>query len=120
MGNSRRKGAEGERELANLLTDLGHPCRRGQQYHGGPDSPDVVGLDGIHVECKRVQQLNVERAMAQSRGDAEGTGDLPVVMHRRDREAWKVTMDLSDWLLLYEAWRATVDAQRSGGGGTTS
>lgn len=120
MVNSRRKGADGERELSNRLTDHGHTCRRGQQHRGGGDSPDVVGLDGIHIECKRVQKLNVEKAMAQSRRDAEGTGDLPVVMHRRDWEVWKVTMDLEDWLLLYDAWRATMDAQRSGGGGLTS
>lgn len=103
---SRRRGADGERELANLLTDHGHPCRRGQQHRGGGDSPDVVGLDGVHIECKRVEALNVERAMEQSRRDAEGSGDLPVVMHRRNYEVWKVTMDLEDWLPLYEAWRA--------------
>lgn len=120
MRDSRRKGADGERELANLLTDRGHPCRRGQQHRGGGDSPDVVGLDGVHIECKRVERLNVEEAMRQSRRDAEGTDDLPVVMHRRNFEAWKVTMDLEDWLLLYEAWRATMAEQRSGGGGLTS
>lgn len=108
MANSRRKGKDGELELSHVLTDHGHPCRRGQQHKGGGDSPDVVGLEGVHIECKRVERLNVEEAMAQARRDSEGTDDLPVVMHRRNYEAWKVTMDLEDWLPLYEAWRATM------------
>lgn len=111
MGRSQRdKGKRGERELSRVLSSYGYDCHRGQQNRGGGDSPDVVGLDGIHIECKRVEALNVEKAMQQSRKDAEGTDDLPVVMHRRNYEVWKVTMDLEDWLSLYEAWRATMDS----------
>lgn len=101
--NSRVKGAAGERELSAKLREYGFDCRRGQQYRGGGDSPDVVGLPGIHIECKRVERLNIEAAMAQSRRDAEGTSDVPVVMHRRNREGWKVTMDLDDFMNLYVA-----------------
>ena len=108
MPNSRRKGAEGERELSKELASYGFPTRRGQQYRGGGDSPDVVGLPGIHIECKRVEHLNIEKAMAQSRRDAEGTEDIPVVMHRKNREGWKVTMDLNEFMNLYIA--ATCDS----------
>lgn len=110
MANSRRKGADGERELARKLATYGFDTRRGQQYHGGGDSPDVVGLPGVHIECKRVQALNIEKAMMQSRRDAEGTDDIPVVMHRKDREVWKVTMDLDEFMNLYIA--ATCDPER--------
>ena len=110
MAQSRRKGADGERELANLLKTYGFDTRRGQQYHGGGDSPDVVGLPGVHIECKRVEHLNVEVAMAQSRRDAEGTDEIPVVMHRRNRERWKVTMDLDEFMNMYLA--ATCDSER--------
>lgn len=100
--NSRRKGADGERELSNILRDeYGYETRRGQQFRGGGDSPDVVGLPGIHIECKRVEQLNIEKAMRQSRRDSEGTGEIPVVMHRKNREGWKVTMDLPDFMRIY-------------------
>ena len=109
MAQSRRKGADGERELANLLKTYGFDTRRGQQYHGGGDSPDVVGLPGVHIECKRVEKLNVETAMAQSRRDAEGTDEIPVVMHRRNRERWKVTMDLDEFMNMYLA--ATCDSE---------
>ena len=110
MAQSRRKGADGERELANLLKTYGFDARRGQQYRGGGDSPDVVGLPGVHIECKRVEKLNVEAAMAQSRRDAEGTKDVPVVMHRRNYEKWKVTMDLDEFMNMYLA--ATCDSER--------
>ena len=107
---SRRRGADGERELAKKLSTYGFDCRRGQQYHGGGDSPDVVGLPGVHIECKRVETLNIEKAMVQSRRDAEGTSDIPVVMHRKNREGWKVTMDLDEFMNLYIA--ATCDPER--------
>ena len=57
--NSRNKGKAGEREAAAELGSLlGVAARRGVQYQGGPDSPDVV-LDGvaIHVEAKRTERL---------------------------------------------------------------
>lgn len=110
MSNSRRKGKRGELELATKLREYGFDCRRGQQFKGGGDSPDVTGLPGIHIECKRVERLSLEQAMAQSRRDSEGTGDVPVVMHRRDREGWKVTMDLDEFMNLYIA--ATFDPER--------
>ena len=101
--NSRRKGKEGELELARILRTYGFNTRRGQQFKGGGDSPDVMGLPGVHIECKRVQSLNIEKAMVQSRTDAEETDDVPVVIHRRDREKWKVTMDLDEFMKMYIA-----------------
>lgn len=101
--NSRRKGKEGELELARILRTYGFDTRRGQQFKGGGDSPDVMGLPGVHIECKRVQNLVIEKAMVQSRTDAEGTDDVPVVIHRRDREKWKVTMDLDEFMKMYIA-----------------
>ena len=55
MGNkSQRKGAVGERELAKLLEKEGFPMQRGGMSFG--EVPDLVGLPGIHVECKRVER----------------------------------------------------------------
>ena len=100
MVNSKQKGARGERELANKLKEYGFDCRRGQQYCGADGSADVLGLDGIHIECKRVQRLNITDAMSQAIGDSKGK--IPVVMHRKDREEWLVTMRLNDWIELYK------------------
>ena len=53
MVNSRNKGKSGELELAHELERLwGVSARRGQQFSGSPDSPDVVtGIPGLHIEC---------------------------------------------------------------------
>lgn len=98
--NSRAKGAGGERELAKKLREYGYDCRRGVQYSGANGDADVVGLPGIHIECKRVERLNLEDAMAQSRRDAR-EGEIPVVMHRKTRSPWLVTMTLEDWIEFY-------------------
>ena len=90
--NSRNKGASGERELAQLLRNQGHmKARRGQQYCGMQGNADVVGVDGVHIECKRVERFNDEQALLQAERDAR-IGQLPVVIHRRNREQWKVTL----------------------------
>lgn len=98
--NSRQKGARGERELASKLREYGYEARRGQQYSGASGDPDVIGLPGIHIECKRVERLNLEDAMAQSRRDAR-EGEIPTVMHRKNNRKWLVTLDLEDFMKLY-------------------
>ncbi|MCB7320799.1 hypothetical protein [Lacrimispora sp. 210928-DFI.3.58] len=106
MGKMQReKGKRGERELAGILRDHGYDCRRGQQFCGAAGDADVIGLPGIHIECKRVERLNLQDAMDQARRDAS-EGELPAVFHRRDRSGWLVTMRLEDWIRLYREWEA--------------
>ena len=99
---SRDKGKRGERELANILKEYGYDCRRGQQYCGGNGDADVIGLPGIHIECKRVEHLNLSNAMDQAVKDS-GANDLPfgyplpAVFHRKNNYTWLVTMRLCDW-----------------------
>lgn len=90
--NSRRKGAEGELEFAKLCQENGYDgARRGQQY-SGIEGQDVVGLEGFHVEVKRVEALNVDKALEQSKRDA-ADGAIPIVAHRKNRRPWLITMD---------------------------
>lgn len=98
--NSREKGARGERELASKLRDYGFKTRRGQQYCGANGDADVVGLPGIHIECKRVEKLNIYNALQQAQDDKKDD-EIAVVMHRKDREKWLVTMDFDDWIKMY-------------------
>ena len=100
MTNSRAKGAAGERNLAKALREYGYDCRRGCQYSGVNGDADVVGLPSIHIECKRVERLNLYDAMAQSKHDARD-GELPAVFHRRNNCKWLVTMELADWMQIY-------------------
>ena len=67
---SQRKGASGERELAELLRDYGYQAERGGSLTFG-SIPDVTGLPGIHIEVKRTERLNVLEAYQQAVRDAE-------------------------------------------------
>lgn len=102
--NSKAKGGRGERELAAALREYGYDAHRGQQFAGGVDSPDVYGLPGIHIECKRVERLNVSEAYRQAERDAEGKA-IPAVFHRKNREKWMVTMSLDDFMEIYKTWQ---------------
>ena len=66
---------------------------------------DVIGLPGIHVECKFKEKLNVREAMKQAEEEAEKRQDgIPTVFHKKSREPWLVTMKIDDWMKLYKAW----------------
>ncbi|MFH0880318.1 MAG: hypothetical protein V2A34_11445 [Lentisphaerota bacterium] len=98
--NSRAKGKRGELEAAHFLTDLGFPARRGQQFSGSPDSPDLVceSLPGIHFEVKFTQKTDLYGWLAQAKADA---GDkLPVVLHRKNDADWLVILDAEKFLSL--------------------
>ena len=98
-----RKGRAGELELVRLLNENGIPARPGQALSYGT-VPDVTGVHGIHVECKRVEKLNIQTAMEQAIRDADRFQDgAPAVFHRRNRQAWLVTMRLEDWIRLYKS-----------------
>lgn len=103
--NSRRKGKGGELELARKLREYGYDCRRGVQFSGANGDADVVGLPGIHIECKRVERLNLTDAMHQALQDSR-PGELPALFHRRNSEPWLVTMPLESWIEIYREWEA--------------
>lgn len=104
--NSREKGKRGELEVVRLLQKYGwKEARRTAQHCGNnPEgAADVVGLPGIHIEVKRVEHLNIDDAMDQSKRDAGKTdGGIPIVVHRRSGKCWKVTMDAKDWIDLFK------------------
>ena len=94
--NSREKGKRGERDFRDFLRDMGFEARRGQQFAGGTDSPDVIceQLPHVHLEVKFSQQAIVgsaylEAAWKQARDDADGK-KTPIVAFRRSREQWKL------------------------------
>jgi len=95
--NSDAKGKRAERQLKNKLNDLlGTECRRGQQYCGANGDADVVGIPGVHIECKADQRLNVHNAVGQAVDDAR-EGETPVVIHKKNGLPWLVTCRLEDW-----------------------
>lgn len=103
--NSNRKGKVGELELSRVLREHGYDTRRGQQYCGADGSADVIGLPYMHIECKRVEKLNLDAAIIQSIRDCR-ENEKPCVMHRKNHKPWAVTMLLEDWIELYREWEA--------------
>lgn len=96
--NSREKGKAGERDFAKFLRAHGVEARRGQQFSGGDDSPDVVhAIDGVHFEVKRTERLELHAALKQAIIDAP-EGAMPVVAHRRNRGDWIAIVPMT-WLI---------------------
>ena len=113
--NSREKGAKGERELAKVLREYGYTeAKRGQQFCGVNGNADVIGLPHIHIECKRVEKLNLCNAMEQAKKDTKGK--LPAVFHRKNRSKWLVTMELTDFMKIYKEYEERI---KDNGNGTT-
>lgn len=106
--NSKQKGKRIELEWAHFLRDNGLSAHRGQQFHGGPDSPDVrcQELDPyLHFEVKGDERLNVHRAIDQAIADLT-VGKWAAVAHRKNREMWLVTMPAEDWIDLVKSYLA--------------
>jgi hypothetical protein len=108
--NSCAKGKRGERAWRDELVAHGYSARRGRQFSGSPESPDVIcdGLPDFHFEVKAVERLNVNEAMAQAVGDAGQ--HIPVVAHKRNRGDWLVTMRAGDWFKMVAKVQPEQDA----------
>lgn len=99
---SQRKGRAGELELARLLQGCGYDVQPGRAVSYGA-TPDISGLPGIHIECKRAEQLRPYSWLEQAERDAVRFGDgLPAVFFRRSRSPWLVVMKLEDWIDFYD------------------
>jgi hypothetical protein len=95
--NSKRKGKNGELEVAHILQARGYNARRSQQFCGANGDADVVGLPGFHIEVKRVEKLNLGKAMDQAKRDAS-KDEVPIVFHRKNNGKWQATLMLDDFL----------------------
>lgn len=63
---------------------------------------DVVGLPGVHIECKAVERINIHAAYKQAVIEAQKRADgVPVVFHHKSREGWLVTLSLADFMKFY-------------------
>ena len=89
--------------LVRALNEHGYKTRRSVQYNGKQEDgqADLVGLNGIHIECKNVERLNLYDAVDQAKRDSADTGELPTVFHKKNNHKWLVTMELDDWIKIY-------------------
>ena len=93
---SRRKGKVGELEAAAEIRRIfGTEARRGRQYQGTDESPDLLtGIPLVHFEVKRVETLRLYQALAKAIEDAGP--NIPVVLHRANQKPWVAIVRLDD------------------------
>ncbi|MCU0833698.1 MAG: hypothetical protein MUC77_04570 [Chromatiaceae bacterium] len=95
--NSRRKGADGERELARALREaLGIEVSRNLQQtrDGGHD----MEVGGYGVEVKRSQRVTEAKVTAwwqQAVRQAAQAGLTPALAYRQDRQPWSVRVPMA-------------------------
>lgn len=101
--NSKKKGKSGELEISKILRGYGFDgARRSVQYSGADGDADVIGVPNLHLEIKRVEKLNLDSAMEQAKRDCK-QGEIPVVVHRKNRQDWRVTLGLDDFMKIFVA-----------------
>ena len=90
----------------------GTTWRRSQQFCGANNDADCIGVDGLHVECKRVESgtKTVYKWLEQAVSDAKNT-DVPIVCHRVNGEDWIGIVYLEDLEQLYKVLRGVFDAE---------
>ena len=111
MTNRREKGKRYERHVAGLFRAEGYEARRGQQYSGANGDADVIGVRGLHIECKHQERMQLYDWMSQSKADARD-GEIPIVIHKRNDHADLVTMEFGDWIRLYREWECSVKEEQ--------
>lgn len=103
VGSPRNKGARGERAAICYLREQGFKgdLKRGLQSRGGgKEQADVMNVGCLHVETKRVEKLNIHQALQQACDDAP-EGKIPIVLHRRNHDNWKVTLKADDFFKIF-------------------
>lgn len=86
------------------MEHIGGKARRsvqycGRMYDGAGGSADILWDDRVHIEVKANEQLNIDVALDQAKNDAR-EGQIPLVLHKKNKKPWKVTVDLVDILSL--------------------
>lgn len=118
---SRSKGQRGERELVGLYRSHGFEAERnlGQEHEISEVfdvKTDVRGVDGIHIQAKRQEKIEMPKWIKQVLDEAP-PDSIPTVHFRRNYpdqpHTWWVCLPLEDFLPLVRAWVDTL--KRTGG-----
>lgn len=105
---NREKGKRGERAFAKLLQSYGwQSARRGVQFQGGPDSPDVVCAEfPFHVEVKNVNRFRLGPFTQQA---AKDSGDARyVVAVKLPQKPWLIIIPQQHMCAWYKEFTANM------------
>lgn len=97
---SRNKGAAFEREVARLIHDwLGIEVRRNLSQYQERGLGDLVGWDGVVIECKRhafATRALIDAWWRQTVAEARKALARPVLVYKADRQPVRVVVALGD------------------------
>ena len=110
---SRRKGAQGERDVCRIDAMHGFESKRTapmQAGHGSADWDDAMSkewpLSLLKREVKRYRRVPVNRFCRQY-VEPEAPGFVPVLVHRDDDASWMATMQYHDLIKILAMLRDT-------------
>jgi Holliday junction resolvase len=106
MIRSKQKGARAERALRDELRTAGWmSARRGQQFKGTPDSPDVIceELDCFRFECKHRERGNDPFAFMEQAARDAGAQKIPIVAMRKNNHAFLVVLQMADFFAMLKS-----------------
>lgn len=95
----RDKGVAGEREVATILRNSGAVIR---SLEASGDHLVVSELENgpdLHLEVKRQERIQIELWCRQAEAECP-PGCIPIVVWRRSRQPWRVTLTLEDLIRL--------------------
>lgn len=105
MTNSKQKGARYERHIVGRFKDYGIEARRTAQYCGNTgDAADVDGVLGLHIECKHQEQLRIYDWMAQAVHDSQKSGNIPMVIFKKNNHEDLCAVRFDDMMKLYKPY----------------
>ena len=95
---SRTKGAAGERELAEILSnELGVVVKR--KLGQARDSGDDIQVGKFRIEAKRRETLALPAWCRQIEAHCQ-PGEVPIVAYRTNGQPWRIVLKLQDFLPL--------------------
>ena len=83
-----------------IVDELSHAERymiNGDEY----SDKQLYRIDPYFPKAKAIGKMYLYDWMEQAKRDAEGTGDMPVVFHKKNRAEILVTMRFDDFMNLY-------------------
>ena len=100
--------------MCRLLQGYGYPVQPGEAVSYG-STPDLTGLDGVHIECKRGEKQALYEWIEQAQRDSSKFKDgLPAIFWRKNRAPWLDCMTLADWISLYQRQKTAESGKEAG------
>lgn len=107
MVNSRKKGHDWEREVANKLKEIDPTAKRNLEYQEG--SMDIGTQLPFAIQCKCMANPSVYFVFRQAKEGAKKVNKIPVAIIKRTNKETIAVMELEDWLKLVKEWHGKLN-----------